>query len=334
MKRKSILKVLILFASVELLTVFLLNYRYPFFTQSSEGWSVGYSSSKDFNFSIPIDRNKIIHNSDVTGEDYDSRFIADPFFIDKNDTTYVFVENQVKESNANISLFTLFESEIEYRGTIIDEDFHMSYPQVFQHEDEYYMLPETKLSDNVILYKAKNFPNEWVQYDTLISNVRYKDPTLLISDKGNYIFTCDDDMNLIIYEADSLFGDWSKKENIPILQGNKVRGGGRIFEYNNDYYYPVQNSQYGYGSGISLLKVTFDENNAIHLSEAKNWLLRPEKDIEEFSHGMHHLDIQKTKDGFRYVYDGDKNGDENLFNWKRTLKYNFLDLRNFWLRIF
>ena len=41
---------------------------------------------------------------------------------------------------------------------------------------------------------------------------------------------------------------------------------------------------------------------------------------------MHHLDILEFSNVYLVVYDGDeKNGNIN-FNWKRTIKYNLIDL--------
>ena len=65
-------------------------------------------------------------------------------------------------------------------GEVLDEPFHISYPQVFKHKDRYFMLPETKRSNNILLYEAKNFPYDWGIVDTLIHNVRYKDPSIYL----------------------------------------------------------------------------------------------------------------------------------------------------------
>ena len=46
-----------------------------------------------------------------------------------------------------------------------------------------------KQKSNVILFKATNFPYDWVASDTLIKNVRFKDATLLSMDELNVIIT-------------------------------------------------------------------------------------------------------------------------------------------------
>ena len=41
-----------------------------------------------------------------------------------------------------------------FRSIVLDEPFHLSYPYVFDHESETYMIPEAKGSNSVRLYRA------------------------------------------------------------------------------------------------------------------------------------------------------------------------------------
>ncbi|MFN4762844.1 hypothetical protein ACKGJN_06960 [Gillisia sp. Q332] len=57
--------------------------------------------------------------------------------------------------------------------------------------------------------------------------------------------------------------------------------------------------------------------------------LGPQQEIQWFNRGMHHLDIQELDNGYYFVYDGDRNYDEREFQYKRTIKFNLLDIYNY-----
>ena len=313
-------------------TVFLLivifNSRYPFITQKVGKWSVGYG------FAESLSRIKISSDHLISYEKIDSllgtenNYIADPFFIKEKDSFYLFTELKGEE-NADIALFTSTDGlDYNYKGIVLNEDFHLSYPQVFKYKEEFYMLPETKQSGNVLLYKAENFPYKWKIEDTLIRNVQVKDPSILLSPELNLIVTVDDHMNQLLFTADSLKGTWKEVKNYNSKMGNETRPGGRFFKFKNEWYLPVQDRSLGYGSGISLYKLNNSAGNlSLQLSESR--YLHEMKEIPWFNRGMHHLDIQKIDNSYYMVYDGDRNKNgEKVFQVKRTLKYNFHDLFN------
>lgn len=316
-----------------LISIFLLNYRYPFITEKIGKWSVGYGSYEHLFQEIKISSKKII-----SYEDLDSilgtvdNYIADPFFIYANSTFYLFVELKGEE-NADIALFISEEGlNYKYKGVVLNEAFHLSYPQVFKYKEEYYMLPETKQSGNVLLYKAEEFPYKWKLEDTLIENVKLKDPSILLTPELNLIVTVDDHMNQLLFTADSLKGQWKEIENYTPKKGNETRPGGRFFNYKNEWYLPVQDRSFGYGSGISLFKLNISAGK-IDLQLSKSRYLHQMNKITWFNRGMHHLDIQKIDNLYYMVYDGDRNNNgEKALQIKRTLKFIYSDFYNYFNR--
>src|SRR5690606_5950809 len=128
--------------------------------------------------------------------------------IREKDTFYLFVEIK-GEGNADIALLTSSNGlDYSYKGIVLDEVFHLSYPQVFKLKDEFYMLPETAGSNNILLYKAEIFPYNWKVIDTLLKDIELKDPSLLLSEELNLIVGVDDNLKQYIFTADSLKGKW------------------------------------------------------------------------------------------------------------------------------
>ena len=120
------------------LLLFVINYRTPFYTYNGGSWSLGYgSSSKNFNELNVLENAKLYSYQKLEKENSDTRFLADPFFIKEKDTFYLFFEHQKITDNAEIALLTSPDGiNYTYKGTVLDEPFHLSYPNVFKHKNE------------------------------------------------------------------------------------------------------------------------------------------------------------------------------------------------------
>ena len=327
---KKVLAFLFGILGIIIVVLFVFNYRYPFFNPTIGNWSVGFQQSSKVFPKVDISEGGIVayeYIDNLLPENID--YIADPFFIREKDTFYLFVEIKGEE-NADIALLTSSNGlDYNYKDIVLDEVFHLSYPQVFKHKDEFYMLPETAGSNNILLYKAENFPYNWKVIDTLLKDIELKDPSLLLSAELNLIVGVDDNLKQYIFTADSLTGKWTEAKNYKQRWGNETRPGGRFFKVDGDWFLPLQNRSLGYGTGISLYKLN-TENDRLEFKLAEKMYLGPQKDIEWFNRGMHHLDIQEMENGYYMVYDGDRSlNKEKEFQYKRTIKFNLIDLYNY-----
>ena len=55
----------------------------------------------------------------------------------------------------------LEEGRAQRLGIVLDEPFHLSYPQVFQWQGAWYMTVESAGARRVSLYRATDFPLRW-----------------------------------------------------------------------------------------------------------------------------------------------------------------------------
>jgi hypothetical protein len=261
------------------------------------------------------------------------KFLADPFLIVDSPGVYIFVE-QVIGSNGDIGCFysrsTNLE-KLEYKGIVLNESFHLSYPQVFKYNDKFFMLPESQNGGNVYLYETDSFPYNWVKKRILINKNNVKDPTILIEKDSVYIFGTQDD-HLYSWSASSLSDTFIKNPK-PLLMGTESRPGGRIFRYDGKLIIPIQNNSKGYGTGLSLYEVKKDKVS-FKLSRFQKFFFSPQKNFPRFSHGMHHLDFQEIEDGYIAVYDGNNNLDgTSEFSLKSYLKFLYLNLKNMFVNL-
>jgi hypothetical protein len=313
-----------------IIIVLFINYRIPFFQQHGGGWSVGYGESSGYPKSINVEENAIYSIEDLKKQNDSTVFLADPFFVKEKDTFYLFFEHKKTKSNADVGLLTSTDGKnYTYRGTVLTQKFHLSYPQVFKYKNEFYMLPESKQANSVLLYKAHHFPFDWRICDTLISNVRLKDPSIYVSDTLNIMVTSDDKLNMYVYQADSLFGKWKLHKKPIVIMGSEARPGGRFFADKKGLILPVQNCTNGYGYGLSLYCLSF-KDGSYSTKKIAPFFLKAQSEIKEFNAGMHHLDIQQLDaNHFYYVYDGNRlDSDSKKMNIWGPIKLTFIDFKN------
>jgi len=117
-------------------------------------------------------------------------FWADPFPVAKNGRYYVFIEEFVYATmKGHISVI-----EMEPDGTwkpplkVLDTDYHLSYPFVFEWEGNVYMIPESKRNKTVELYRCVEFPSQWRLEKILIENIQAVDSTLYLHEGTWWLF--------------------------------------------------------------------------------------------------------------------------------------------------
>lgn len=231
------------------------NYRFAH-------WRVGYRF---------IDGPGVAETGTLAGADWlvlpddGSRFYADPFAFTHKKRSYIFVEDYVHASGKAI----ISVAEVHADGSasvpqpIIEEPWHLSYPQVFARDGDIWMLPEASAGEGLVLYRAEEFPHKWVRHKTLIAGQQLSDATLLVRGKKLWLFATDKDGagstsdTLVVYSADSLEGPWIAHVGNPIvIDRANARPGGAFVRVDGKLMLPVQDGTDGYGGGLGLCEIT------------------------------------------------------------------------------
>lgn len=192
------------------------------------------------------------------------RYYADPYAFAHEGRRFLFVEEFPYATRRG--LISVAEIGADGRALtvprpVLDAPFHLSYPQVFEHDGAIYMLPEAAASGRLTLYRAVRFPDCWEAVGDLL-NDRVHDATLLKSSDGFWLFaTIDGDGGsswdaLHLYHAPDLLGPWSAHDLNPVLvdagaarpAGALIRSGGRLWR-------PVQDCREGYGAGLGFARI-------------------------------------------------------------------------------
>jgi hypothetical protein len=193
------------------------------------------------------------------------RFYADPFPIVSGDRLHMFVEEFDHRLGRGVI------SVIEFNGSgpigkprrVLEAASHLSYPFVFEHAGETWMVPESSAAATIDLYRAAPFPDRWVKEATLVSGVTASDATLfehngrwwmlaVVRDEGGAHSDA-----LHVWSASDALGPWRAHDRNPVLvdiasarpAGRVVRRGGKLIR-------PFQDCRNGYGSALGLAAIT------------------------------------------------------------------------------
>lgn len=189
--------------------------------------------------------------------------LADPFLVVKDDTLFLFYECLCGYRGKG-DLRMRKTSDLEHwseEKTVLSEDFHLSFPNVFEYQGEYYMLPETGADGSIRLYKADDGTLEkWSYVRDLIKDGRmWADSTLLVKDGTCYLFSSihsTQKPEAHLFVADSLNGEFIEHPASPYDTSlASARNAGRIFEYQGKLYRPVQDCSKGYGKQMSIMAI-------------------------------------------------------------------------------
>ena len=191
---------------------------------------------------------------------------ADPFVIEKNGRYFVFFEElPYADRKAHISMFELSrDGGMSPVQRIVEADYHLSYPFVFEHEGQLYMIPESGRNRSVELYRCVDFPLVWKLERVLIDGLRLVDATLHRGPDRWWMFAnsaagesrvFDDELHL--FSADRLLGDWKPHPKNPVKSdARSSRPAGRLYERDGALYRPAQICVPRYGAGLAIQRVT------------------------------------------------------------------------------
>ncbi|KAJ4787408.1 Glycosyltransferase family protein 64 protein C5 [Rhynchospora pubera] len=302
----------------------------------SEGsWSIGiYYGKSPLSLSpIELQQNRINANSSawpvanpvltcktlsVVG--YPSNFVADPFLYVQDNNLYMFFESKstlTMKGDIGVARSTDQGATWEFLGIALTENWHLSYPFVFNYQNQIYMMPEGNKKGELRLYRATKFPLEWKLEKVLIKKPLI-DASMVQYDGFYWLFASDftrpgteKNAELEIWYSRSPLGPWLQHKKNPIYKADKslgARNAGRLFIYGGSLYRPGQDCGSTYGKRVRLYKVeklTKDEYKEVPVELGFEM---PRKGRNAWNgNRYHHFDAQQLQSGdWIAVMDGDR----------------------------
>jgi hypothetical protein len=192
-------------------------------------------------------------------------YFADPFPIVYRGRIYLFVESYSHKRRRAAIWFLPLDSTgrpIGRPGVALERQCHLSYPFVFEHGGDIFMIPESSEDGTVELFRAIQFPDDWQLDQILFSGVRAVDATVCSVNGHLYLFmnmaaegaSLDDELHL--FSAERPAGPWRPHPANPVVSDvRSARPAGRLFRSNGSLIRPSQDSSRGYGGAIVLNRV-------------------------------------------------------------------------------
>ncbi len=255
-------------------------------------WNVGIAkiSAKDL-----IDGKKITDNDVTWLPEKPGFYFADSFLFKKDGKLWLFYENfNYKTNSAGLSAVEVLindRGKIAYRESVdvLLENFHQSYPLIFEDNGIIYALPEHSESGNLTLYESVEFPHKWKKSKVLLEGFAGVDATpfkynglwwMFVSELGEH-----ENNEVELYFAKELKGKWKKHPKSPVRRSARgTRMAGNVYEdkENGTLYRFGQNCTETYGGATVIFKI-----ERLNETEYKETEVEQIKPFGKYSEGLH-----------------------------------------------
>jgi hypothetical protein len=196
-----------------------------------------------------------------------NRYFADPFVVTREKRSICFVEDYYYDkAKASITAVELVDNSYNILGTIIDEPFHLSYPFVFEYQDELYMVPESCESSSIRLYRCIEYPMRWEYQKDVISNIDATD-TIIFEHENRWWLLCNTSIDgnsdysatlMAFYSNSPLSNNWIPHTQNPLVFDSTIARNGGGLNLTADTL-PIRSRQRQgfneYGEGFSLAQI-------------------------------------------------------------------------------
>ncbi|KAL4568886.1 hypothetical protein LXL04_024503 [Taraxacum kok-saghyz] len=270
--------------------------------------------------------NPIVTCGSVTDSGFPSNFVADPFLYVQGNVLYLFFETKnpiTMQGDIGVAKSVDNGASWEQLGVVLDEEWHLSYPYVFDYNGQIYMMPEGSKKGDLRVYRAVNFPFKW-DLEKIILKRPLIDSFVIKYESRYYLFGSDHTRittrkngELEIWYSNSPLGPWKQHKKNPVYNTDKksgARNGGRPFVYKNNVYRLGQDDGETYGKRVRVFKIEVLTPYNYREVEVEFGLPKPTKERNAWNGARsHHLDTQQLPSGkWIAVSDGDRTASGDL----------------------
>jgi hypothetical protein len=189
-------------------------------------------------------------------------FYADPFLLEHKREAWLFFEDYSYAEHRGRIACVRIDSDLSVRPIMpcLSLPYHLSYPFVFHHDGEVFLIPEAERNETVNLYRATDFPVSWKLEKTLFRG-RAVDTTALHHEGRWYFFTtlCEPSNSAVfaaLFSADELTGDWELHPDSPISTDVRhARSAGAVQALAGRFLRPVQDCSENYGRRVNVHEI-------------------------------------------------------------------------------
>lgn len=195
---------------------------------------------------------------------------ADPFVIESEGRTLLYFEEQRGREPGTIAVAELHtDGRLGPPVTLLAGPTHLSYPHVFRWDDTWWMIPESAVAGEVVLYRCAELPDRWQREATLVTGDQLVDCTPFFDASGRWWMFASrvgadsfPQEDLLLFSAPDPTGPWIAHDGNPLVSDVTVaRPAGAVHPYAGSFLRPGQDCSVRYGYGLSFQQITqFDDS--------------------------------------------------------------------------
>lgn len=210
------------------------------------------------------------------------RYFADPFLFQHGGTTWLFVEEyDYAVQKGWISVAPLTDRTQQVFRPCLVRDSHLSFPLIFGHDGDVFMIPEAAGANEVTLYRARRFPDVW-EPERILLKGDYVDTVVWQSENLWWLLTSSRERSepaatrAILFSSTSLDAEWRMHPASPLFgDASRARNGGGILRCDGKLFRVSQDCRSEYGRSFSINEVTV--LNEVVYEERKAGTLTPDR---------------------------------------------------------
>lgn len=199
------------------------------------------------------------------------RYYADPFLWEEDGRLFVFFEDFSYYAQRAMIAAVELDGGLRPVGkpkTVLDPGCHASFPFLFRHDGQLFMVPETWEAGGIDLYRCERFPDRWRRVRRILDGVDAADSVIFPHADRWWLITSLNAPNpgpsgrfLAIFSTeDPLRGRWEphpvNRETLFIDgEAGTGRNAGSIIAWEGRLFRPMQKSSRFYGEGTQMMEI-------------------------------------------------------------------------------
>ncbi len=191
------------------------------------------------------------------------QWLADPFLYEFDGRHYLFVEQYFTQKHrAGIGVYEFVDGVPVNNEVVIENKYHMSYPCVFYHNGNHYMIPESSANNTIDLYVAESFPYGWKHDAILLTGEKYVDSTVYKDGDNLYLLSYKKDgsqWKLVVFLLD-IDNKALTRISEKVYPDNTGRPAGFIYN-DKGLFRPSQDCSLKYGEALIINKIDSINND-------------------------------------------------------------------------
>ncbi len=245
-----------------------------------EYWNIAFREAKENDF-VFLNKNKNF----MTLKENKRYWYADPFLFEYKGEIWLFTEAFDNKTEKGLIACSKYENgTFSFPKIVLEEDFHLSYPFVYEENGEVFMMPETSADSCIQVYKAVAFPEKWVKHKVLV-RVENAVDTVVYGEKLITSVVTDSSEKRVDVDIYNMNGELVMKSLHK--ESQQARGAGRVITVEGKTIRPAQDCTGGvYGAGLVFYQI---EEKDGKFSETQMYKLSP-KDFrigDQKAEGVH-----------------------------------------------